>query len=73
MKTFSVGLNEKAAGLGGLRPALDFHLDFGNGRRLFFMPGAFFRGGVQRYFFMLMRDSTTGMPSDSRSFFWSEA
>jgi hypothetical protein len=64
---------QETSKLGGLRPALDFYLDFGNKRRLFFMAGALFRGGVQRYFFMLMRDSTTGMPSDSRSFFWSEA
>ena len=72
MKTLSVSSKEKAAGLGDLRSLRHFYSDFGNQRRLFFLAGAFFCGGVQRYFFMLMRDSTTGMPSDSRSFFWSE-
>jgi len=73
MKALSVSAKGKATGLGGLCPGLHFYLDFGNGRRLFFMVRDFFRCGVQRYFFMLMRDSTTAMPSDSRSFFWSEA
>src|SRR5580704_16348028 len=37
--------------------------------RVFLVAESFFRDGDQRCFLTLMRDSTTKMPSDSRSFF----